>query len=47
MMYLVISIAFSNSSIMMLRVVKDTLKVEFIEGKAGVIIGKKALSFGL
>ena len=38
----VTSIAFSNSVIIMFLVVNDTLYVEFIEGKAGVIIGKKS-----
>ena len=33
-------IAFSISVIMMLRVVRDTLYVAFIDGKAGVMIGK-------
>ena len=46
-MYFVISIAFSSSVIIMFRVVNETLKVEFIEGKAGVMMGKKALSCGL
>ena len=40
MICFVISIAFSNSVIKMFLVVNETLYVEFIEGKAGVIIGK-------